>query len=59
LYELLGRNFEKLERWKDAADAYDKYLQLSPEGSHASAIRSIIDQLRQQAADAEQQPTPR
>jgi hypothetical protein len=54
----LGRNFEKLERWKDAADAYDKYLQLAPEGSHATAIRSIIDQLRQQAADAEQQQTP-
>jgi cytochrome c-type biogenesis protein CcmH/NrfG len=58
LYELLGRNFEKLERWKDAADAYDKYLQLAPEGSHASAIRSIIEQLRQQAAEQEQQ-TPR
>jgi len=55
LYELLGRNYEKLERWKEAADAYDKYLQLAPEGSHASAIRSIIDQLRQQAAEQEQQ----
>jgi cytochrome c-type biogenesis protein CcmH/NrfG len=55
LYELLGRNLEKLERWKEAADAYDKYLQLAPEGSHASAIRSIIDQLRQQAAEQEQQ----
>ena len=55
LYELLGRNFEKLERWKDAADAYDKYLELAPEGSHASAIRSIIEQLRRQAEEAEQQ----
>jgi len=58
LYELLGRNYERLERWKDAADAYDKYLQLAPEGSHASAIRSIIDQLRQQAAEQEEQQTP-
>lgn len=57
LYELIGRNLEKLERWKEAADAYDKYLRLAPEGSHASAIRSIIDQLRRQAAEAEQ-PTP-
>jgi hypothetical protein len=55
LYELVGRNLEKMERWKEAADAYDKYLQLAPEGSHASAIRSIIDQLRRQAAEAEQQ----
>ena len=51
LYELLGRNYEKLERWKDAADAYDQYLRLAPEGSHASAIRSIIEQLRRQAAE--------
>jgi Flp pilus assembly protein TadD len=58
LYELLGRNYEKLERWKDAATAYEKYLQLAPEGSHASAIRSIIEQLQRQAAEQEQQTTP-
>ncbi len=58
LYELLGRNYEKLERWKDAANAYEKYLQLAPEGSHASAIRSIIEQLQRQAAEQEQQTTP-
>lgn len=55
LYELLGRNFEKLERWKDAVAAYEKYLALAPTGAHASAINSIIDQLRKQAAEAEQQ----
>ena len=58
LYEFLGRNLEKLERWKDAVAAYEKYLELAPTGSHASAINSIIDQLRRQAAEAEQQPTP-
>ncbi|HEX6622351.1 MAG TPA: tetratricopeptide repeat protein, partial [Pyrinomonadaceae bacterium] len=47
LYEFLGRNLEKLERWKDAVAAYEKYLELAPTGSHASAINSIIDQLRQ------------
>jgi predicted Zn-dependent protease len=51
LYELLGRNLEKLERWKEAVAAYEKYLQLAPEGPHASAINSIIDQLRRQAAE--------
>jgi Flp pilus assembly protein TadD len=58
LYELLGRNLEKLERWKEAVAAYEKYLELTPEGGHASAIRSIIDQLRQQAAEQERQTPP-
>lgn len=58
LYELLGRNLERLERWKDAVAAYEKYLELAPTGAHASAINSIIDQLRKQAAEAEQQQSP-
>jgi tetratricopeptide (TPR) repeat protein len=53
LYELLGRNLERLERWKEAADAYDKYLALSPGGRDAEAVRSIIEQLRRQAAEQE------
>jgi tetratricopeptide (TPR) repeat protein len=51
LYELLGRNLERLERWKEAVAAYEKYLELAPTGAHASAINSIIDQLRKQAAE--------
>ncbi|HYY95084.1 MAG TPA: tetratricopeptide repeat protein [Pyrinomonadaceae bacterium] len=58
VYELLGRNLEKLERWKEAVAAYEKYLALAPTGAHASAINSIIDQLRKQAAEAEQQQSP-
>ncbi|MDT7806657.1 MAG: protein O-GlcNAc transferase [Acidobacteriota bacterium] len=58
LYELLARNLEKLERWKEAVAAYEKYLELAPTGAHASAINSIIDQLRKQAAEAEQQQQP-
>jgi tetratricopeptide (TPR) repeat protein len=56
LYELLARNLEKLERWKEAVAAYEKYLELAPGGAHASAVNSIIDQLRRQAAEAEQTP---
>lgn len=56
LYELLARNLEKLQRWKEAVAAYEKYLELAPQGAHASAINSIIDQLRQQAAESEPQP---
>jgi tetratricopeptide (TPR) repeat protein len=58
VYELLGRNLEKLERWKDAVAAYEKYLALAPEGAHASAINSIIDQLRKQAAESESGQPP-
>jgi tetratricopeptide (TPR) repeat protein len=58
LYELLARNLERLERWKEAVAAYEKYLELAPQGAHASAINSIIDQLRKQAAEAEQQTPP-
>lgn len=55
LYELLGRNLERLERWREAADAYDKYLTLAPEGSHVTAMRSIVEQLRRQAAEEQGQ----
>ncbi|HEV2762103.1 MAG TPA: tetratricopeptide repeat protein [Pyrinomonadaceae bacterium] len=51
LYQLLGAAYEKLERWKEAVAAYEKYLQLAPDGRLAPAINSIIDQLRQQAAE--------
>jgi Flp pilus assembly protein TadD len=51
LYQLLGASYEKLERWKDAVAAYEKYLELAPDGKLAPAIRSIIDQLRVQAAE--------
>lgn len=56
LYQLLGAVYEKMERYKEAVEAYEKYLQLAPEGNLAPAVRSIIDQLRRQAA--EQDATP-
>ena len=58
LYELLARNLERLERWKEAVAAYEKYLELAPQGAHASAVNSIIDQLRQQAAESESGQPP-
>lgn len=56
LYQLLGAIYERTEKYKEAVAAYEKYLELAPEGTYAEAIRSIIDQLRQQAA--EQSATP-
>lgn len=51
VYQLLGASYEKQEKWKEAVAAYEKYLALAPDGRLAPAIRSIIDQLRQQAAE--------
>jgi hypothetical protein len=56
LYQLLGAVYEKMENYREAVTAYEKYLALAPDGSLAEAVRSVIDQLRRQAA--EQQATP-
>jgi tetratricopeptide (TPR) repeat protein len=50
LYQLLGAVYEKQEKYKEAVAAYEKYLELAPDGSLAPAIRSVIDQLRREAA---------
>jgi tetratricopeptide (TPR) repeat protein len=56
IYQLLGAAYEKMEKYKEAVEAYEKYLQLAPEGNLAPAVRSIIDQLRKQAAEQTTQP---
>ncbi len=53
IYQLLGAAYEKQQKYKDAVAAYEKYLQLAPNSSLAPAIRSIIDQLRRDAAGEE------
>lgn len=50
IYQLLGAAYEKLEKPKEAVTAYEKYLELAPNGSYAAAIRSILDQLKREAA---------
>ncbi len=47
LYYLLGSALEKAERKKEAIEAYQTYLRLDPEGQYASAVESIIEQLKQ------------
>jgi tetratricopeptide (TPR) repeat protein len=49
IYQMLGATYEKLEKPKDAVVAYEKYLELAPNGSYAAAIRSILDQLKREA----------
>ena len=50
IYQMIGAAYEKIEKPKDAVVAYEKYLQLAPNGSYAAAIRSILDQLKREAA---------
>lgn len=48
LYHLIGAVYEKLERNADAVTAYQKYLDLAPNGKLAPAIRSTIEQLKRE-----------
>jgi tetratricopeptide (TPR) repeat protein len=50
IYQMLGAAYERLEKPKEAVVAYEKYLQLAPNGSYAAAIRSILNQLKREAA---------
>jgi tetratricopeptide (TPR) repeat protein len=56
IYQLLGAIYERMEKYKEAVAAYEKYLQLAPEGNLAPAVRSVIDQLRKQAEEQATQP---
>ena len=50
IYQMLGAAYEKMEKPKEAVTAYEKYLQLAPNGSYAAAIRSILEQLKREGA---------
>lgn len=56
IYQLLGAIYEKLEKYKEAVATYEKYLELAPNGNLAPAVRSIIDQLRREAAGQQLSP---
>jgi tetratricopeptide (TPR) repeat protein len=48
IYQLLGAAYEKAGKNKEALVAYENYLRLAPNGSLAPAVRSIVEQLREQ-----------
>ncbi|HYK21773.1 MAG TPA: tetratricopeptide repeat protein [Pyrinomonadaceae bacterium] len=50
IYQMLGAAYEKVNKPKEAVAAYEKYLELAPSGSYAAAIRSILTQLKREAA---------
>ena len=53
IYQMLGAAYEKTNKPKEAIAAYEKYLELAPNGSYAAAIRSILNQLKREAAGEE------
>ncbi len=53
IYQLLGAAYEQVQKYKEAVAAYEQYLALAPNSTLAPAIRSIIEQLRRQAAGEE------
>jgi tetratricopeptide (TPR) repeat protein len=50
IFQMLGAAYERIEKPKEAVTAYEKYLELAPNGSYAAAIRSILTQLKREAA---------
>ena len=50
IYQMLGAAYERVEKPKEAVAAYEKYLELAPNGSYAAALRSILQQLKREAA---------
>lgn len=48
IYQLLGAAQERAGNIREAIVAYENYLRLAPNGSQATAVRSIVDQLKSQ-----------
>jgi tetratricopeptide (TPR) repeat protein len=46
IYQMLGAAYEKSGNNREAIAAYENYLRLAPNGSQATAVRSIIEQLK-------------
>lgn len=46
--QLLGLNYEKQRKYKEAIAVYEKFLQLFPDSAEATAVRSFITQLQKQ-----------
>ncbi|HJZ80914.1 MAG TPA: tetratricopeptide repeat protein [Pyrinomonadaceae bacterium] len=51
IYQLLGAAYEKSGNPREAIVAYENYLRLAPNGSQATAVRSILEQLKLQQPD--------
>lgn len=48
LYLKLAEYYEKIENYKDALLAYEKFLEIAPKHAQAPAVRSMVEQLRRE-----------
>jgi tetratricopeptide (TPR) repeat protein len=56
----IGRCLDRLERWREAADAYDRYLASTGDSEETRELRERVAMLRKRAADhAPSDATPR
>lgn len=51
IYQMLGAAYEKSGNTAEAIAAYENYLRLAPNGSQATAVRSIVEQLKSERPD--------
>jgi tetratricopeptide (TPR) repeat protein len=51
IYQMLGVAHEKSGKNREAIAAYENYLRLAPNGSQATAVRSIVEQLKLEQPD--------
>ena len=51
IYQMLGAAYEKSGDNASAITAYENYLRLAPNGSFATSVRSIVEQLKSQPPD--------
>lgn len=58
LYQLYGSVLERLERRAEAVAAYERFLELAPKSSLASAVRSVVEQLKQPEDENPYAPVP-
>jgi tetratricopeptide (TPR) repeat protein len=50
LYQLLGELYEKTRNYKEAIKVYEQYLKAAPNSVEATAIRSMMEQLKKEMA---------
>ena len=48
LYQLLGELYEKMRNYKEAIKIYEQYLKAAPNSPDATAIRSVMEQLKKE-----------
>jgi tetratricopeptide (TPR) repeat protein len=52
----IGRCYERIERWQEAADAFERYLAASPDVPDAEELRARVATLRSRAPKPKPQP---